>query len=54
MLVGRLKGVLSHVISKLQSAFLPKRQILDGVLVIIELVDWAKRKKKLCVDESGF
>jgi hypothetical protein len=40
-----LKKVLGKLISKAQSAFLPNREILDGVLVVKELLDLAKRRK---------
>jgi hypothetical protein len=49
ILAGRLKLVLGKLISKVQSAFLPNRQILDGVLVINELIDLAKRRKDKCL-----
>lgn len=49
VLAGRLKKVLRRVISKQQNTYLPKRKILDGVVVINELVDWAKRKKESCL-----
>lgn len=49
LLAGRLKRVFGRVISNTQSAFLPGRQILDGVVVINELVDLAKRRKDSCV-----
>ncbi|MCI07579.1 cysteine-rich receptor-like protein kinase, partial [Trifolium medium] len=45
ILAGRLKKVLGKLISTVQSAFLPNRQILDGVLVVNELIDLAKRRK---------
>ncbi|MCI11439.1 LINE-1 reverse transcriptase like, partial [Trifolium medium] len=49
VLAGRLKTVLGKLISKVQSAFLPNRQILDGVLVINEVIDMAKRRKDKCL-----
>jgi hypothetical protein len=38
-----------HLISDCQSTFLPNRQILDGVLVVNELIDLVKRKKDKCL-----
>lgn len=32
-----------------QETFILKRQLLDGVVVIIELLDFSKRKKKSCL-----
>jgi hypothetical protein len=49
LLAGRLKQVLGKIISKVQSAFIPDRQILDGVLVVNELIDLAKRRKDNCL-----
>jgi hypothetical protein len=48
ILAGRLKQVLGNLISKVQSAFLPNRQVLDDVLVVNELLDLAKRRKCNC------
>lgn len=49
VLSKRLKMVLPKVISRTQSAFLENRQILDGVVVVNEVLDYAKRKKKSCL-----
>jgi hypothetical protein len=49
VLAGRLKIVLGKLISNVQSAFIPNRQILDGVLVVNELIDLAKRRKDKCL-----
>jgi hypothetical protein len=49
LLAGRLKHVLGKLISHNQSAFIPDRQILDGVLVVNELIDLAKRRKDKCL-----
>ncbi|MCI06375.1 cysteine-rich receptor-like protein kinase, partial [Trifolium medium] len=45
ILANRLKRVLGKLISSCQSAFLPQRQILDGVVVLNEIIDLAKRRK---------
>ncbi|KAK2445689.1 hypothetical protein QL285_016591 [Trifolium repens] len=44
-LANRLKKVLGNLISSCQSTFLPQRQILDGVVVLNEIIDLAKRRK---------
>lgn len=49
VLAGRLKKVMKGVISDCQSAFLVGRNILDGVVVVKEVIDLAKRKKQKCV-----
>ncbi|GAU39170.1 hypothetical protein TSUD_372700 [Trifolium subterraneum] len=49
LLANRLKWVLGKVISNCQSAFLPQRQILDGVVVLNEIIDLAKRSKDECL-----
>ncbi|CAJ2637341.1 unnamed protein product [Trifolium pratense] len=49
VLAATLKKVFGKVISKFQSAFLPNRQIFDGVLVVNELIDLAKRRKDKCL-----
>ena len=49
VLAGRFKKVLKCVISSVQSAFLTGRNILDGVVVVNEVMDMAKRQRKKCV-----
>lgn len=49
LLAGRLKGVLKSIISPCQSAFVPGRQLLDGVVVANELVDFARKTGRNCV-----
>jgi hypothetical protein len=49
VLAIRLVGVLSSVISSNQSAFLKGRNLVDGVLVVNEVVDYAKKEKKDCL-----
>jgi hypothetical protein len=39
----RLAAVMNSIISPTQSAFLKGRQLVDGVLVVNELVDYAKK-----------
>lgn len=43
-LAGRIKKVLNSIISHCQSTFVPGRQLLDGVLVTNELVDYASKE----------
>jgi len=44
-----LAGVMDSIISKSQSAFLKGRNLVDGVLVANEMVDFAKKTKKECL-----
>lgn len=46
VLVGRLKLVMSKLIGEAQSAFIKGRNILDGVVVLNETVEDAKKSKK--------
>ena len=46
ILANRLKKVLGGVISESQSAFLKDRFILDGPLVVNELMEWLKKRKR--------
>jgi len=49
VLARRLAGVMNSIISPTQSAFLKGRSLMDGVLVVNELVDFAKKKNKQCL-----
>jgi hypothetical protein len=49
VLARRLGNVMNDVISNNQSAFLKGRNLTDGVLVVNEVVDLAKRLKQDCV-----
>jgi len=49
VLARRLAGVMNSIISPNQSTFLKGRHLVDGVLVVNELVDYAKRSKKECL-----
>lgn len=44
-LARRLSKVLESLISETQSAFIDGRQILDGIVVLNEIVGEAKKKK---------
>ncbi|GJX45301.1 RNA-directed DNA polymerase, eukaryota [Tanacetum coccineum] len=46
VLATRLSLVISDLISDVQSAFLPNRQILDGPFIINELLSWCKHNKQ--------
>jgi len=46
LLANRLRLVLSSVVAETQSAFVKKRQILDGILIANEVVDEATKLKK--------
>nr|GEX05948.1 ribonuclease H-like domain-containing protein [Tanacetum cinerariifolium] len=45
ILANRLSSVISGLISDVQSAFVFKRQILDGPFILNELLSWCKHKK---------
>lgn len=49
LLALRFKSILGKVISRWQSAFLPGRQILDGVVVVNEMIDLVKKRKDECL-----
>ncbi|XP_057803173.1 uncharacterized protein LOC131018471 [Salvia miltiorrhiza] len=46
VLAGRLKQVMNFIISDSQSAFIEGRFILDGVIVLNEIIDESKKRKK--------
>nr|GEY45689.1 RNA-directed DNA polymerase, eukaryota [Tanacetum cinerariifolium] len=46
VLASRLTVVISDIVSDVQSAFIPNRQILDGPFIINEVLSWCKRKKQ--------
>ncbi|MCI00911.1 LINE-1 reverse transcriptase like, partial [Trifolium medium] len=49
VLASRLGNVLNSVIASNQSAFLKGRNLVDGVMVVNEVVDLAKRTGKDCM-----
>ncbi|KAJ9557521.1 hypothetical protein OSB04_012135 [Centaurea solstitialis] len=54
-LAERIKGVMNTVISNTQTAFIKGRSILDGPLLVNEIIDWAKRKRnKLLIFKVDF
>ncbi|GKB11447.1 putative RNA-directed DNA polymerase, eukaryota, reverse transcriptase zinc-binding domain protein [Tanacetum coccineum] len=46
ILANHLSRVIAPVISNEQTAFVSQRQILDGPLMVNEIIDWYKRKKE--------
>ena len=52
LLAERIKGVLNTVVSNTQSSFIKGRSILDGPLMVNEVIDWAKRQKKRCLSSK--
>lgn len=46
LLAARLKKVVTGLVSHCQSTFISQRHIQDGVLVVNEIMDYAKRFKK--------
>lgn len=42
----RLKAVIDSVISPVQTAFIKGRSILDGPLIVNEILSWLRRSKK--------
>nr|GEY44374.1 cysteine-rich receptor-like protein kinase [Tanacetum cinerariifolium] len=55
ILANRLARVIDSIISQEQSAFIKHRQILDGPLMVNDVIQWCKRKKsKLMVFKIDF
>lgn len=46
VLADRLKTVMDSVVSREQTAFIKGRSILDGPLVVNEIINWAKKRNK--------
>jgi len=46
ILSSKLKVVLPNLIGESKTAFVSRRQILEGVLIANEVVHWLKKKKK--------
>jgi len=49
VLARRLAGVMNSIISQSQSAFLKGRNLVDGVVVVNEIVDFARKMKRQCL-----
>ncbi|XP_058761237.1 uncharacterized protein LOC131634589 [Vicia villosa] len=49
LLANRMRGVVDLLVSTNQTAFVPGRSMMDGVVMVNEILDWAKRKKKGCL-----
>ncbi|GKE35949.1 RNA-directed DNA polymerase, eukaryota, reverse transcriptase zinc-binding domain protein, partial [Tanacetum coccineum] len=45
-LIPKISKVIDKIVSKEQSAFIAGRQILDGPLILSEVIDWFKKIKK--------
>ncbi|GKA30656.1 RNA-directed DNA polymerase, eukaryota, reverse transcriptase zinc-binding domain protein [Tanacetum coccineum] len=55
LLANRLSSVLDKLVSPTQSAFVSGRQILDGPLMVSEIIEWyKKRNKKLMIFKVDF
>ena len=46
LLANQLASVLDSIVSPVQSAFISGRQILDGPLVVSEIIDWYKKRRQ--------
>ncbi|XP_058784867.1 uncharacterized protein LOC131659732 [Vicia villosa] len=53
LLASRIKKVLSSVISNCKSDFVSGRQMIDSVLVVNEIVDYASKEGKECLMFKG-
>lgn len=49
ILEGRLKVVIGKLVSSSQSTLIEGRKMLEGMLVLNEVINYAKRNKKECV-----
>ncbi|KAJ0837719.1 putative RNA-directed DNA polymerase [Helianthus annuus] len=45
VIANRMRKVMDNIISEAQSAFLRGRYILDGPLIVNELISWSRKKK---------
>ncbi|WJX28141.1 hypothetical protein P8452_16895 [Trifolium repens] len=49
VLAARLASVMDDLVPKTQSAFLKGRQLVEGVMVVNEVIDYAKKTRKKCL-----
>lgn len=49
LLVNRMKTVMGKLVSKSQTTFIPGRQMQDEIVVLNEIVDFSRRKRKKCM-----
>ncbi|XP_058776602.1 uncharacterized protein LOC131650919 [Vicia villosa] len=49
LLAARIRLIIGKLISFNQSSFIKQRQILDGILLLNEAIDFVKRNKKECL-----
>ncbi|GJV50953.1 RNA-directed DNA polymerase, eukaryota [Tanacetum coccineum] len=49
VLANRLSKVIASIVSEVQMAFVKGRQIIDGPLIVDEIIAWAKKPKKRCM-----
>ncbi|GKA92962.1 putative RNA-directed DNA polymerase, eukaryota, reverse transcriptase zinc-binding domain protein [Tanacetum coccineum] len=55
VLANRLSKVINNIVSPEQTAFIANRQILDGPLILSEVIDWYKKiKKKMLLFKIDF
>ncbi|GJS93148.1 RNA-directed DNA polymerase, eukaryota [Tanacetum coccineum] len=54
ILANRLFKVIDSIISPEQSAFITGRQIFDGPLILSDIIDWYKKRKKMMLFKVDF
>ncbi|KAJ9535890.1 LOW QUALITY PROTEIN: hypothetical protein OSB04_un000946 [Centaurea solstitialis] len=54
VLANRLKTVISSVVSNVQTAFISGRSILDGPLIVSEVMAWAKKSQETADGAKNF
>ncbi|GKD20532.1 hypothetical protein Tco_1222235, partial [Tanacetum coccineum] len=54
ILANRLSKVIDKIVSKEQSVFIAGRQILDGPIILNEIIEWHTQKKQLLIFKVDF